>query len=62
MSHKRVLLLHEDQLLSNLFRDKLEDANFAVDMAHDAAAGLRLAETSTPDVMVMDSAVTGMEL
>jgi len=62
MSHKRVLLLHQDQLLGHLFRDKLEDANFAVALAHDGEAGLKLAGEGKPDAVVMDSALPGLAM
>ncbi|MDR3405275.1 MAG: response regulator [Chthoniobacter sp.] len=62
MSHKRILLLHEDQLLANLFRDKLENANFGVTCAANAEEGLKVGATCQPDVVVMDSAVPGMEM
>lgn len=62
MSHKRVLLLHHDQLLANLFRDRLEDANFSVDVVHDAETALKQAGESVLDAVVMDSVLPGVDL
>ena len=62
MSLKRVLLLHEDQLLANLFRDRLEDANFSVVVAHDAETALKQACESAVDAVVMDSVFPGVDL
>jgi len=62
MSQKRVLLLHEDRLLSNLFREKVENANFAVETARDGEAGLKIAGEYRPDAVVMDSVLPGPEL
>src|SRR4051812_8610720 len=62
MSLKRVILLHEDQLLANLFRDRLEEANFSVDVAHDAETALKQAGASVVDAVVMDSVFPGADL
>ena len=62
MTAKRVLLLHEDRLLANLFREKLENANFAVETARDGETGLKIAGERRPDAVVMDSVLPGPEL
>ena len=62
MSLKRVLLIHEDQLLANLFRDRLENANFSVDVAHDVETALQQAGESAVDAVVMDSVLPGVDL
>lgn len=62
MSNKRVLLIHQDQLLANLFRDRLEEANFSVDVAESAEAALTQAGASTVDAVVMDSVLPGVDL
>jgi DNA-binding response OmpR family regulator len=45
-----------------LFRDKLENANFLVEMAHDGNGGLKLGGEFKPDAVVMDSVLPGLEL
>src|SRR4051794_27991992 len=62
MSQKRVLLLHEDRLLANFFRDRLENENFTVETAQDAEAGLKIAREGKPDAVVMDSVLPGVQL
>lgn len=62
MSLKRVLLIHEDQLLANLFRDRLEKANFSVEIAHDPEAALQRAGETVLDAVVMDSVLPGVDL
>lgn len=62
MSHKRVLLIHEDRLLANLFREKIESANFGVELAHDAESALKAMEERAPDAIVMDPVIPGPEL
>jgi DNA-binding response OmpR family regulator len=62
MSLKRLLLLHEDRLLANLFREKLENAHFAVETAREGEAGLKIAGERRPDAVVMDSVLPGPEL
>src|SRR5258708_1483026 len=62
MSHKRVLLIHEDRLLANLFREKIEAANFGVEMAHDGEAAVQAVGEQVPDAIVMDAVVPGPEL
>src|SRR5260221_8018083 len=62
MSQKRVLLLHEDRLLTNLLRERLESANFAVETARHGEAGLKNAGERRLDAVGMDSALPGPEL
>ncbi|TCO89904.1 response regulator receiver domain-containing protein [Chthoniobacter flavus] len=62
MSHKRVLLIHEDRLLANLFREKIEGANLGVDVAHDAESALKSVEERAPEAIVMDPVIPGPEL
>jgi DNA-binding response OmpR family regulator len=54
MNQKRALLLHEDRLLNNLFREKLEAAGLAVDSARSGEAGLKILAERRPDVVVLD--------
>ncbi len=59
MNPKKVLLLHEDRLLTNLFREKLEAAGFAVESAHSSEAGLAALAERKPDAVVMDPVLPG---
>lgn len=62
MSHKRVLLIHEDRLLANLFREKIEAGNLGVDVAHDGESALQAVRERVPDAIVMDPVIHGPEL
>lgn len=62
MSHKRVLLIHEDRLLAHLFREKIEAASLGVDLAHDADSALQTLEAGATDAIVMDPVIPGPEL
>src|SRR6201996_1371776 len=50
----RVLLVDDDRELAEYVRRELEDESFEVKVAHDGATGLRLAETSAFDIIVLD--------
>lgn len=62
MNAKRVLLIHEDRLVGNLFREKLEAEGLAVDSARSGEAGLKAAAERRPDVVVLDAVVPGSEI
>lgn len=50
----RVLLVDDDRDVADYVRRELEDESFEVKVAHDGATGLRLAETSAFDIIVLD--------
>ena len=50
----RVLLVDDDREVAEYVRRELEDESFEVKVAHDGATGLRLAETSAFDIIVLD--------
>ena len=62
MSHKRILLLHQDLLLTDLLCEKLEAAGMAVEAQRSGEAGLRVAAQRRPDAVVLDPVLPGMEL
>jgi DNA-binding response OmpR family regulator len=55
MIPKRILILDNDILLSNLYRERLEAEGFVVESARTGAAGLRAVAERLPDAMVVDS-------
>lgn len=59
MSQKRLLLLHEDRILGDLLREKLEMANFTVNVARSADAGLKIGGERRPDAVVLDPLLPG---
>lgn len=50
----RVLLVDDDREVAEYVRRELEEESFEVNVAHDGAAGLRLAEISAFDIIVLD--------
>ena len=50
----RVLLVDDDREVADYVRRELEDESFEVKVAHDGATGLRLAETSAFDIIVLN--------
>jgi DNA-binding response OmpR family regulator len=55
MIPKRILILDNDLLLSNLYRERLEAEGFVVESARTGAAGLRAMAERPPDALVVDS-------
>ena len=55
MTNKRILLVHEDRLLGNMFRERLEHGGFAVESARSGDAALRAIAERPPDLVVLDS-------
>jgi DNA-binding response OmpR family regulator len=50
----RVLLVDDDRDVAEYVRRELEEESFEVQVAHDGASGLRWAETSAFDIIVLD--------
>ena len=54
MSTKRILLVHDDRLLTNLYREKLEGSGFAVDSTRNFEQVPKLIENKKPDLLIVD--------
>ncbi len=54
MSSKRILFIHEDRIVSNLYREKLEGSGFAVDVCKTVDYALRIADLKRPDAAIID--------
>ncbi|HZS53075.1 MAG TPA: response regulator transcription factor [Bryobacteraceae bacterium] len=50
----RVLLVDDDREVADYVRRELEEESFSVAVAHDGASGLRMAESSAFDILVLD--------
>ena len=61
MSHKRVLIVQEDRLLSNFYREHLENGGFIVEAVRSGDAALLAMRERQPDAMVIDSLTPGRE-
>jgi DNA-binding response OmpR family regulator len=54
MSNKRLLFIHEDRIVSNLYREKLEGSGFVVDVCKTVDYALRVADQKKPDAAIID--------
>lgn len=54
MSTKRILLVHDDRLLTNLYREKLEGSGFAVDSTRNYEQVPKIIESKKPDLLILD--------
>lgn len=57
----RILLVEDEQKLSNNIKQSLTEQGFAVDQAFDGEEGLFLADTETYNVIVLDVMLTKMD-
>jgi two-component system cell cycle response regulator len=61
MSRRKILIIEDNQMNLELTTDLLEANGFAVASAQTAEDGLRLARELTPDLVLMDFALPGMD-
>jgi DNA-binding response OmpR family regulator len=61
MSLKRVLIVQEDRLLSNFYREHLENGGFVVESVRTGDGALQILRDRQPDAMVIDSITSGKE-
>lgn len=65
MTMTRVLIVEDDPAMSVALRDGFEYEGYAVSLAQDGEAGLRLATSETPDLILLDvmlPKITGLDL
>jgi DNA-binding response OmpR family regulator len=51
---KRILLIEDDSLIANVYREKLSSEGFEVDVAADGVAGLETFSSRKPDLVLLD--------
>ncbi len=51
---KKILIIEDDQIVANIYRNKLAVDGFKVEVAHTGEAGLELIQTFQPDVVILD--------
>lgn len=56
----RVLIIDDNQMLTSLYRAALAAAGFHVEVAHDGASGLQIAQQRPPDVVLLDLMLPNM--
>src|SRR5438876_3087510 len=62
---RRILLVDDDPVVVELYRKKLLNAGFQVDIASDGLSAIKLLHTAPPDVVVLDVIVpkfSGLEI
>ncbi len=62
---KKVLLIEDDRVVANIYRDKFAAEDYEVQTATDGEKGLELVKSFKPDVVVLDlmlPGVTGLEV
>lgn len=51
---KKILLIEDEKILSEMYQDKFTKAGFEVSVASEAKEGLKLAKKEKPDLIVLD--------
>lgn len=62
---KKILIIEDDQIVANIYRNKFSVEGFTVDIALDGQAGLEMIESFQPDAVILDlmlPKLTGVEL
>jgi DNA-binding response OmpR family regulator len=49
---KKILIVEDDQLVANIYRNKFSIEGFQVEVANEGQVGLELARTFKPDAVV----------
>jgi DNA-binding response OmpR family regulator len=65
MSSKKILIIEDDQLVANIYRNKFTVEHYQVEIALDGNTGLELIKSFQPDVVILDlmlPKLTGIEL
>src|SRR4029078_10090830 len=65
MRMKKILIIEDDQIVANVYRNKFSLEGFDVDIAHDGVSGLESIRTFRPDAVVLDlmlPKMTGVDL
>lgn len=62
---KKILIIEDDQIVANIYRNKFSIEGFQVEIAHDGVAGLETIHNFKPDAVVLDlmlPKMTGVDL
>jgi len=51
---KKILIVEDDQIVANIYRNKFTVEGFVVEVAGDGHSGLELAESFRPDAIILD--------
>jgi len=58
---KKVLIIEDEQMLAEMYKDKFEDEGFAVSLAYDGEQGVEKALQEEPDILILDILLPGKE-
>ncbi len=61
MSQENILVVEDEEDVAELVRYNLEKAGFAVELASTGEAGLRKAQASVPDLLILDLMLPGID-
>lgn len=64
-SMKKILIIEDDQIVANIYRNKFSIEGFQVEIAHDGVAGFETIHSFQPDAVVLDlmlPKMTGVDL
>ncbi|MCZ2403590.1 response regulator transcription factor [Paenarthrobacter sp. Z7-10] len=61
VGNRRVLLVEDEEIISNVVRDYLLQAGYQVDLAADGFTALHLAKTHAPDLIILDRMLPGLD-
>jgi CheY-like chemotaxis protein len=56
---KRILILEDEKVLADVYRKQLEKAGYAVRCAEEGKAGLTIAESFHPELILLDQSLKG---
>ena len=61
---KKILIVEDDQVVANIYRNKFTVEGYKVEVAHDGQAGIDMVSTFQPDAVILDlmlPTLTGVE-
>ena len=61
LSGRRILLVEDEKLIAHVVRGYLQQAHFLVDMAADGFTALQLAQEHSPDLIILDRMLPGLD-
>lgn len=62
---KKILIIEDDQIVANIYRNKFSVEGYKVELAHDGQMGLEMVRSFRPDAVILDlmlPKMTGVEL